>query len=362
MNLGAALSGALSGAGSGAMIGGVPGALVGAGVGAAVSLFADAEAEKDEKKKAAILQQARDAMNSIPLPEERALVVDQLKSAGLYTPEMAGNIKQADTEYAKIQLDPRMKEAQMSALSQLQDLGKSGGLDQMDKANIEAARQRYAAESASQQAGVTESMQRRGMAGAGMEAVQRRMSAQGAANQMANQEAQIQGEARRRALDAMMKAGQLGGDIRGQEYDEQAKKAQAQDIINASNIAALRKDVDVKNQAQQVNLGNQQDILNKMWAENQRKNLLTQQAPQQAFTNQMTKATGQLPMVTAQAGMIDPNASKQAGANVLTGLAQGAAGYSAQQNADRNYDLDKQKLDLDKQKQMNASLYGYGNS
>ena len=333
MSLGSILSGVVSGASSGAMAGGVPGAAAGGLVGGAISWFAASAAEKDQKKKNELLQRGIDEMNSIPLPEERALVVEELKSAGLYTPALAGHIKQADTEYDKIKTDPVLKEAQMGALAQLQDLGKSGGLDQMDKANIEAARQRYAAESASQQAGVTESMQRRGMAGAGMEAVQRRMSAQGAANQMANQEAQIQGEARRRALDAMMRAGQLGGDIRGQEYDEQAKKAQAQDLINASNIAAQRKDVDIINDAKKYNLGNEQDIINKMWEEKQRKNRLTQEAPQKLFDAKYKIATGKSPYITAQANMIDPKASETAAANILTAGAQGAAGYSAYKKA-----------------------------
>jgi hypothetical protein len=193
--------------------------------------MAGAEQEKDQNKRDDLLKQAADQLANLPSPELKYAAYEELKNSGIWTPELEKEVEVADTEFKNIKADPRLKEAQMGALAQLQELGKSGGMDAMDQANIAAARRRAAQESANQQAAVQESMARRGMGGSGLEMVQRQMAGQNVMNQANASDLQIQGEARRRALEAMLKGGSLAGDIRSTDFNEQARVAQAQDEL-----------------------------------------------------------------------------------------------------------------------------------
>jgi len=47
----------------------------------------------------------------------------------------------------------------------------------------------------------------------------------------------VSAQAQSRALQALMQGGQLGGQIRQQDFGEQSEKAQAQDAINRFNTA-----------------------------------------------------------------------------------------------------------------------------
>jgi hypothetical protein len=49
--------------------------------------------------------------------------------------------------------------------------------------------------------------------------------------------AQNASDARSRAIAAMAKSGQMAGDIRGQQFSEQAARAQSQDAINRFNAS-----------------------------------------------------------------------------------------------------------------------------
>jgi hypothetical protein len=212
----------------------------------------------DEKKRLDLLKKARQAIQDIPNPEERIEVYKQLEQQGVLTPELEQAITVGDTALEQIKTDPRLREAQMSALGQLQELGKSGGLDQADRLNIEEARQRAASEASRQQAAVQESMARRGISGSGLEMAQRQMAGQAAANQSSMMDQRIQAEARRRALEAMMQGGQLAGSIRGQDFGEESRKKEAQDLINRFNATAMQgvgqRNAQAKNAAQEANL------------------------------------------------------------------------------------------------------------
>jgi hypothetical protein len=292
-------SAALSGAASGAAIGtGVLpgwGTAIGAAVGGIGGLLAGAAAEKDSKKQKEILQEGINRILSIPNPEERIAVYASLKQQGLLTPEAETAIKAQDSELRNISTDPRVEQAQMAALSQLQELGKSGGLDQADRVNIEAARQRAAAESARQQEAVQESMARRGVSGSGLEMAQRQMAAQAASNQSSMAEQQIQGEARRRALDAMVKSGAMAGDIRSQSFTEEARKADAQDLINRFNATAaqgvMQRNVGTRNAAQASNLETSQSISDKNAAIRNAQMDVERTAPGRQFDRELAKAS-----------------------------------------------------------------------
>jgi hypothetical protein len=298
-----------------------------------------AQAKSDAEKKK-LLEQAKAEYDNIQDPEAKAVAYEELKSAGMMVPELEKEIQIPDTAMIGIQSDPLLKQAQMDALSQLQNLGKSGGLDEADKANLERARQNFASESASQQAGVAESMARRGMSSGGLELAQRQMAAQNAANQMGNTEAQIQGEARRRALDAIMQGGQLGGQMRNQEMGEKERQAAAIDRINefrATNaIGAEQRRVSAANAAQAANLANAQRIADANVGFKNTSIAAANAAPQQSFQNKMAIAGGKAGTLGSQAVNVGQQGQQQANmfGGLVTGINQLGAGYSQSQQAD----------------------------
>jgi hypothetical protein len=336
--------------GVGNAIGAVAGGILG-GIGGFLSA---ASQESDQKKRDRLLQQAAQEIANIPTPELKFQAYEELKSAGLFTPELEKEIKVADSEYEKIATDPRLKEAQMGALASLQDLAKSGGLDAMDKANLEQARRRAALDSANQQAAVQESMARRGIGGSGLEMVQRQMAAQSAANQANAADLQIQGEARRRALEAMQQSGQLAGNVREQDFGEQAKIAAAKDELNrfrAQNAINLQmRNVGSINEAQAKNLANQQRILDANVASRNAGMDLQRNIAQQNYQNQLSKAAAQGGVYREQAGAADRSA-QQTGkmwGGLMQGIGQLGTAYAARKPAatPQGYIEDKENTDF----------------
>jgi hypothetical protein len=304
--------------------------VVAAGIAAAsaiTGLMGQASAAKSEKEKRKLLQQAADEFKKIQLPEEKQAAYEELKSAGVLTPEMEKEVILPDSEFMKVKADPNLRQAQANALAQLRGLGESGGLDTMDQANIERARQRAAAESASQQGAIQESLARRGMQSAGQEMVARQMAAQGQLNQLADFERQTQGEARRRALEAIVQGGSLAGNIRSQDVGEQERRAAAIDRINqmrAENQISLgQRNVDRGNQAQAWNLQNQQRIMDANAAGRNQASDVNRTAGQRTFQNQIARAGGVQGALTGQASGLQDQAN--ATRNMWGGLAQGVS-------------------------------------
>jgi hypothetical protein len=268
-----------------------------------------------------------DMFKSIQTPEEKGIVMAELKAAGTLDPVMEQNILAGDTEMRKISLDPAYKQAQMGALKQLQDLGKSGGLDEMDKANLEAANMKARSEAQGQRQQVAEEMGRRGMSSSGLSMVQSQMAGQSAANAQRGADLQIQGEARRRALEAMLKGGQLAGDIRGQDFNEQSQAAQAQDMLNKFNVSnqlgVQSRNVGAQNTAQASNLSEAQRRLDY-------NTKLPYEQAQQSYKDKMARASGAAGQSGSLAnfyGQQGQNTRDQWG-NLLSAGAKGAAAYS----------------------------------
>ncbi len=151
-------------------------------------------------------------------------IADQKKAAGQLDPSQL-----AGSGFDKISTDPKTREAQMAALNNMMGLGQAGGLDpQALAANAQSEREAAGYEQSQRQA-LSQSMAARGMGGSGAEVAGLLAGQQGGANRVAAADQQNAGDARNRALTAMMNAGQLGGAVRSQDYGEAADRARADD-------------------------------------------------------------------------------------------------------------------------------------
>ncbi|NBW17182.1 MAG: hypothetical protein EBR82_55315, partial [Caulobacteraceae bacterium] len=201
------------------------------------------------------------------------------------TPNLENIINQSPTEMLGVNTDPRLRDAELAAL------GSTGGAS-------------LAAQMLNQQAG----------------SEQRHMDA-----------LNLGGRAQDVALRAIMDSGEIGSRVRGEDFNEQAQKARAQDTINAMNAQAARgtqqRNVASMNDAQQSNLGEAQRIYDSNINTRNQQALYNAKVPQQMFDNAMTK---QGAIAGARQGQVaNAQQSGQQQANMWSGIGQGFAGLGS---------------------------------
>lgn len=197
----------------------------------------------------------------------------------------AGQINSSNM--AGVTTDPATRAAQMQALQGMQNEYNTGGASVMDRAAQAQMLNASNQQNRSAQEAILQNMAQRGQAGGGTELAARLQMQQNAGQNNAMSGAQLAGDDRMRALQAMQQAGQLGGQVRGEDFSQASQKAQAQDALNAWNA---------KNRVGAINTN---------------------------YSDQMQRAQGQAGMAPQQYG----RAAGMGGA--IGSLAGGAAGYAA---------------------------------
>jgi len=140
------------------------------------------------------------------------------------------------SEMQNIETDPRLIQAQYDALRELETRGREGftARDELDRLKT---KQDVAKENAGRLGAIQQNMAARGMGGSGMDLVAQLQASQAATEReaLAGLERNAAQEANR--SNASAQAGGLAGNIRGQGFQENSAKAQAQDAINRFNTA-----------------------------------------------------------------------------------------------------------------------------
>ena len=269
------------------------------------------QALKDAERK---MDELSGAWSALGVPELDAIEMERY--ANTYNPEM-----QAASEMSGIQIDPVLKQAQMDALAQLGDLSQ-GGLNLQDKAALLDVQNQVGQQDAGRQAAIMQNMQERGMGGAGAELAQRMASQQGSADRAASAGRDTAALAQQRALDAISRRGQLGGQMRNQAFGEDAQKAKAQDAINAFNTGnrnqagIMRQDISNKNTDMANTEAGQDNVL-----------------AQQQFNNEVAKMSGRSGVDTTRAGI---TADKGAAENKMYSSLGSAGSQAAGSYMDNN--------------------------
>jgi len=309
---------------------------------ASAAIGASAKGASDAQARAAQAAALAEWMKlNVPDPEQQKIVLQQLKSAGKLSPELEQTFQQQASLMGGIQTDPRLKEAQMNALSQLQQVGSSGGMMLEDKAALneissESANQARGAEQAIQQ-----NMQARGMGGSGMEMAARLSSQQAAATRNANQSMTVAGMAQKRALDAMMQSGQLGGQIREQAFGEDSRKAEAQDAINRYNTAnsqdVLQRNTATRNRVNESNLNNDQRIADTNAGLANQQEIHNKGLGQQQFENEAQKTAGMTGQYNTNANAASKSGQESAAmwSGIGQGIGQIGSAYATQDDDDK---------------------------
>lgn len=281
---------------------------IGEALGSIVGGFLGNNAAKmDRAHQKKLMKQMIEEYKKIGYPPDyaREIVIEELQRTGQFTPELEQDLSDAvaESELAKIEEDPAIREAQMEALTAMQKRGKVG-LAAEDRAALNQVRSEVQRDSEAKRQQILQQMQARGMGGSGAELMAQLQSAQGAADQAAAGSDTIMAQASQRALEALGQSSRMAGEVRGQDLGVEEMKARAIDERNkflAENaISRQARNVGQLNEAQLFNLKEQQRIAD---ANVQARNLEKQRqrtAEQAQYADKLNYAAG----ITGQQGKV----------------------------------------------------------
>lgn len=284
--------------------------------------------ESDEALKRA--GQRFENLDPLSLDEMKVRLADAV-NAGQMTPEEAETYFLEASAQEQVKTDPRLREAQMKALSQLEGVA-DGGLTVGDRGDLQRIQGEMAAAEKGQRDAILQNAQSRGVAGSGMELASQLMAQQGSAGRASQQGFDVAKQAQARALEAMLQSGQLGGSIRSQDFGEQSKLAEARDAISKFNTqnkqAVNMANVDARNAAQLRNVNTAQDVANRGQDTQNQERLYNAGNVKDQFTQKMQKATGQAGVDQAASAAANAAADRKTGL-FGTVLTAGAQAYGA---------------------------------
>lgn len=306
-------------------------------------------------------QKAQDAMNAAyaqiaaigaPPDMAQAIVRQNLQQVGVYTPALEQAITQDVSKVSQIQEDPTLRNAQTQALQGLQQRG-SQGLTAVERGAFNEARDKSAKEVEAKRQQVIQSLAQRGLSGSGAEIAAQLGAAQSGDQDLAAGGDRLAATAAQNALQATAQAGQLGGQIRSQDFSNAQTKAQAEDALNQFNInnqiARQQRNISSQNTAQQGNLSEQQRVSDTNINAANAEKLRQLQGQQQNWQNAQQLAQAKANALTGQAQ--NSQAQGNATAASIAGVGQGIGGainaVGAQQQQQNFWDklLNKNKTD-----------------
>jgi len=231
-----------------------------------------------------------------PAIEDMQVQLELLVQQGLMSPQQAQAMMQDPSMFEQISEDPSLRNAQLQALSELQDISSSGGMTAMDKAQLAEIQGNLNNQERGSREALMQNAQSRGVANSDMALAQQMLNQQQSAQRGSQQGMDVAAQAQQRALEAIMQSGQLGGQIRNQDFSQNAQKAQAQDMINQFNTQNKQNvnlaNTQANNSAQQYNLDQRQNISNQNVGLRNQQQMQNKSLIQQDFDNRYKKAGG----------------------------------------------------------------------
>lgn len=294
-------------------------------------LIGQDQASKDANKARGLLQDNASRIMGIELPdvEKQRLALQQYVSAGEYNPEILQQLQQyAPSALENIQLDPRLRQSQMTALESMSDRA-MGKMSDADMAAFELARKKAAGETQAKSAQILQQMQARGQGGSGAALAAQLSNAQAGGNMLQDaglQEAVAQQKAREAAL---MNMGNMANSLRSQDYGEQANLANSRNAINQMNTNQSNQlaqgNVATKNQAALTSLNNRQSLANQNTGLANQQQIANKGLLQQQYQNRLGQAQAAAGQNSALAQNYNQNAAGTAGMWGGIGQAAGTA-------------------------------------
>ena len=331
---------AAAGAAAGSIIPGI-GNLIGGGLGALGGILGSIFAGPNQSNANAAYLAAAQEIQAVGAPPNMAaqIVLNKFSQAGLYTPALQQAI--AQTMPANVTTNPSLQNAQMAALTQMQQVA-GGGMNPQQLAALTQGQQAGAQAQQAQQQQIMQNMQARQMGGSGAEFAQRLMAAQGGANMASNAGIQAAGNASANALNAMSQGGNLANQIQAQQFGQNMQNAQLQNATQRFNIqnalGTQAANVQAQNYGNLYNLGTQQQLAN-LNTQTANADLYRQlQGQQQTWQDQMQQAQALANAKMGQGSAYQNIANQTAGTfqGVGSGLGNAVSAYGNAVNQANN--------------------------
>lgn len=224
------------------------------------------------------------AQKQAALAEFQNLKTPNFKNYDPVLEQYLGNYAPSQAQANTINEDPTGRSAELSALNKMAGLSNTG-LSDVDNAGFERARQQGNQMLSSGNAAALQNAQSRGVGGSGLEFAMREMAnQQGAENSQNAGLAQAAQSANMRALYNQA-FGNLGSQIRGQDYNTQASNAGILNNFNMYNTGN-------NNQAQLRNVNEMQGISNQNVGQQNYAQTYNNSLQQQNYDDAYRKAAG----------------------------------------------------------------------
>ncbi len=255
------------------------------------------------------------------------VLLQQYVDSGEITPEQAKAYLVQNNGVDQMKLDTQGKQAQLDALNQLSEIGNEGGLTATDKSKLNAISNQENTQARGAREAILQNAQARGAGGSGLEMLAQLQNAQDSATRKSTRDLDVAGMAQERALQALQSAGQLGGNINQQQFNQQKSIADTANEIAKFN-AANQQQVGLANTAANNN-AQAQNVGNKFKTANANVDLRNQQQQfnkglaQTQFGNNLSVANGKANALTGVANQA--NEERKGNMNLVGGLAGTAA-------------------------------------
>lgn len=273
-------------------------------------------ASSDDKAKALELQ--KQALQNImstsnPTAQQLQYLLSQYAAPKTVDPTQQQVVTAQNSELQNIQVDPRLRAAQLQALDTMQKLG-AGGMRPEDLAALAQVRNSTEQQANADRQSIIQNMAQRGISGSGAELAAQLGASQAAANRANTSGLDIAGQASQRALQAIANSGTMGSAMEGQQFGEAAQQAQAQDVINRYNAMNAQQvqgaNVGATNQAEYYNTGNQNQIAQANVGLSNQQGAINAQAQQQAYADALNKAQAAAGATGQTANALNQNAAQ----------------------------------------------------
>ena len=250
-----------------------------------------------------------------PPDQSKAIILKHFKQAGLYTPQLEQQIDVGISKASQIQENPALKDTQMQALNLIKERA-AGGLNAQDRANLNNIRNQAAIDQQGKLESIRQNMAARGLSGSGAELAQQLGAAQSAGSEEAAGSDRMAAQAQQAALQAAMQSGQLGGQIRSQDFDVEKAKADAADRFKMfdvqNSVARQQRNVGSGNQGQLYNLGEEQRLSDANTGMDNSEKMRQNAAQRQYWQDQANLASMKANARTGQANQLQGQANSTA--------------------------------------------------
>jgi hypothetical protein len=258
---------------------------------------------------------------TVPDPREQQLKLERYQQTGTFDPEFEEAVTMGPSAYEGVQEDPRLREAQLGALSSLENIGERGGRTLDQDAYLQKVKNDANSADRGRRLAIQQNMAARGMGNvSGLEMAAKLDSAGTAADRESDASLQASRDAQLNALSAIEKSGTLAGGIRDDDYRRSSGVASARDSVsqfNANMLSGVRqRNNQTANAAKLTNLQEKQRVADQNVGLSNEEQAHNKGLIQQKYENELQKASG--------------------ASNALSGASNNLAKLSGQQSTSAN--------------------------